>query len=602
MQESSRTTSRGRWPYVLVVAAGLLAVFVLPWYVPVPGPPSLSDSYMAGFNNRVAQLAVIAMAGGLALMAWRRRSRSSTPRQGVWLAGAVADARVDTRAANAVYALAAASAFVFSWLAIPTYFYGEKGYFLDRMAYVAAGYSPYRDFEFPYGPLFLYLASWSRSLFRLLGLSASASYLIVYIPLFLVGFVVLRFVVERVRLPRAWRTLLFVAIAAQAVINETMGLNYTLLRFATPVASVLLVHARFSVGIGTGRPPRWLRMVTLAFAVVALNLAISPELGIAVFLALAVYLVVVARDERRESLAALAAYAAAPLALLMLLPRDWLTSLLTFAGGGLDLLVLPGPPMLVYLAGVALVAAWIPRLLDAPRPDAAATLAIATLAIVLVPVALGRADAGHVMWNSVPLVLLAAAATARISRAAFRAYLTTFAAVYLLAHALHFGALYGGTLPRPEPAVLSPLTADQRRALDAYPALAAPYGFVDETGFYLADTGALLSSYYARLPVDDAGVEVWRSYMDRAPFAIVPADLFPDIPDPTNETLWQQRSVGELNWQLTMFPMTLRARNELPNVPLLMDRYLRANYERAGAVRDYLILKRTTPLSAAVGR
>ena len=40
--------------YAAVVAAGYLGVFVLPWHSPLPASPAISDSYMLGFDNRLA--------------------------------------------------------------------------------------------------------------------------------------------------------------------------------------------------------------------------------------------------------------------------------------------------------------------------------------------------------------------------------------------------------------------------------------------------------------------------------------------------------------------------------------------------------------------
>jgi hypothetical protein len=590
--------ARALWPYALIVALGLLGVFALPWYVPVTGPPNISDSYIAGFNNHVAQTALIVMAAALAILAWRQR-RPTGSHTRVWLTEVPADERVDRRAVAVVYGAAAVSALVWCWSALQTFQYGEKGYFLDRMAYVAAGYVPYRDFEFPYGPLLIYIPAWTRQLLRHVGVSPSGSYLIVYAALFMLGFVILRWAVDRLRIPRDWKVLLFLGIASLAVINEGLGLGFTLFRFATPVASVLFVHVRATSMLQSEKSHPWLRVAGLSLCAVLLNLAISPEMGVAVYIALGAYLITSIAEKRGEPLASIALYVAAPLSLL-LLRINWFTSIVEFGRGGNDLLILPGPPMLIYFATVVIVAVFLPRLLAAPRPDAAATTAVGALALVLAPAALGRADVAHLTWNSIALMMLAAAATARVSKVAFRTYLAATVAVYLTAHAIGFSVSYQH-LPHTEQFAALPLSAQDARTLDSMPGVAAPYGFLDDVVFHLADKGNLLSSNFMRIPIDLAGVQKWETFLDHVPYALVPSNEFPETPDPSNDTPWQEWGAGWGDWGLAMFPMDFAAKNEPPNPPLLMDTYLRKNYERMGNLRGYVILRRTTPLAGSAG-
>ena len=60
-----------RVAYLAIGAAGACGIFVVPWFVPVRGAPVLSDSYMLGFANTAATLALWAASLLLVLVAAR---------------------------------------------------------------------------------------------------------------------------------------------------------------------------------------------------------------------------------------------------------------------------------------------------------------------------------------------------------------------------------------------------------------------------------------------------------------------------------------------------------------------------------------------------
>ena len=71
-----------RVAYIAIGAAGACGVFVVPWFVPVRGAPVLSDSYMLGFANTAATLALWAASLLLVLVARAAPRHSTADRAG----------------------------------------------------------------------------------------------------------------------------------------------------------------------------------------------------------------------------------------------------------------------------------------------------------------------------------------------------------------------------------------------------------------------------------------------------------------------------------------------------------------------------------------
>src|SRR5437773_12423737 len=59
--------------YACVIAASYGFVFIVPWHSPLKAAPTISDSYMLGFDNRLAMAGVLACFAALLALGWRRR-------------------------------------------------------------------------------------------------------------------------------------------------------------------------------------------------------------------------------------------------------------------------------------------------------------------------------------------------------------------------------------------------------------------------------------------------------------------------------------------------------------------------------------------------
>ena len=145
--------------FFLVVAAAV--VFWLPWFVPLQTAVK-SESYSLGFNNRIAVLGLVAciVLHGICLLL-----RAGPHFRGTncleWLSSKkslfVHQRGAQLGVAVLIIVTLAELCFLFWWnhvVAAP--YWSESGYFLSRIDLLALGFTPYKDFQFLYGPALLY--------------------------------------------------------------------------------------------------------------------------------------------------------------------------------------------------------------------------------------------------------------------------------------------------------------------------------------------------------------------------------------------------------------------------------------------------------------
>ncbi|MGE5785536.1 MAG: hypothetical protein ACM3ZE_13135, partial [Myxococcales bacterium] len=211
-------------------------------------------------------------------------------------------------------------------------------------------------------------------------------------------------VLRALRVPPKYRWLVLLCTVLPWT-TLTLGLNYVPLRFTAVPACIVVLHVNAA---------RLARATATAALAGAFCLGVSPEMGLAMGLAIGAYAGVLAlnRDLRRAFTLGLAA-AAGPLLYLVFAPK-YLWSLGAFARGYNNLPVYANFHNLLF---VAVCLATLPPLLFAAwqsRRDQRAPLAAALCVAggCLIGPALGRCDPGHVIINSIIPVSLAFAASA----------------------------------------------------------------------------------------------------------------------------------------------------------------------------------------------
>jgi hypothetical protein len=397
---SKPATSQTRLTFgAIITALTIYTVFILPFHFP-PHIPVRSEAYAAGFSNKVAEIAAALLS--LMVLAYTLRfTRTKPPEENTklsrtWLYAAVTTAVLIT--------LALGTAVVRS-----QNYFGESEYFVTQLQTGLLLHQPlYTGVQFAYGPA---LYGWAALCIRALapfGIGLYTAYVTALVLMQAVGFALFFCVVNALPIPRSLRAFTYAALAFGSL-SPTLGLNYSLFRFAAPMAAMLLLT----------RQKKLLHATIISTLAVIASFAISSEIGIASIGGVIAYATFRAwLSGLRWAALALAAFAGTALFTALMGPAYFLT--LRNAGtGGFDLLLTPEPRTLFYLITViALAPIAVARHTAAVRQTAAtrrdsSTLATTGLLVALygltlglIPVALGRCDAIHEYFFGLPATIL----------------------------------------------------------------------------------------------------------------------------------------------------------------------------------------------------
>lgn len=397
------------------------AVFLLPYLFP---PSSgISISTMAGFSNRVAQIALLL--GGLLFALWtggwglrlaERESPTLSPLR--WCVPA---------AATLVVVLLCAA--IWSW-ASNMGPWDEGIYFMDRFSNQLAGGRVYHDFTFDYGPLLYFPAWWLAALIHR---PVGHGYYLFWTIEWVAGTLLMWVVVSALRARTIDRVLaftIFTLVWLTSVIDQ--GAQYTPLRFIITSACALGVYRLWR------RPVRLARLTAMSAAGLcyAALLLYSPEQGIGFAVATVLFFVICVR---RDTLLPVAAFSVFCVVVFVIAAKlHLLESIFTFAGGSYNLPVLPGPQNLILVAMLLAITCMVIQSFrsgEESRPE----LYLIALALVAVPAAFGRADPGHIFINSMPalLVLTLALLQRRVLRGVVACAWCVYIVAAFLTHTRH---------------------------------------------------------------------------------------------------------------------------------------------------------------------
>jgi len=390
MRSPTSAAPRRTWiacAVVCIVAA--LAVFLLPLHVPVEFQPTVSASYIAGFNNRAASLVAAAIGGCVLLWAWSRS-------RGEKVDAETTRDRISLRFAALVIALTCIFFALTGWMVAASHlrYLADAGYFIEQMSsHAEYGGALYTQLEFAYGPLLFYPTvllhavlhcGWIAAYFLTLAVDQS------------VGLALLAYVLNELPIRGRDRRLGFVLLAIGAL-NPIFGLSYTFLRFITAFSILLFATRQQSLS----------RTMFVLVAGEVLLLGISPEQGFAFLIGTVAFAALQAWRNGARWLLAAAAPALGAGVFLLLAGRPYLYMLHSFAKGALSLPVAPYPHILIFLFAVVwLIPFTIGRSLASGEPMSVRMAACYALGVGMLPAALGRCDPLHVFFNGAGLLVL----------------------------------------------------------------------------------------------------------------------------------------------------------------------------------------------------
>jgi hypothetical protein len=389
-------THRGREIlfFTTVCLLTCFGVFVLPFLLPPPPLAGVSVANAAGFNNKVAAVATAFCATAVFLFSVWKRSPVPPPEEpvrpqrtigwGIWLTAAL---------------VVGAIAGFLGWMVKISGLRhgGDAGYFVNQISsYTLDHRQLYTEIEFPYGPLLFYPPALLHSMLAGWHVSVQTCFFVVLVMVQVVGILLLGYVVNFLPMSRGWKILAlccFVPFTLQPV----LALNYTVFRFIVPTACLIFCARRNDAWLAAG----------LCGLGTMLTLGVSPEIGFAFGAGAVAFALLQVRLRGRAWWAVAAMVPVAAAVFLLLVGRSYLRMLGLFAGGVFNFIVEPLPFVLIFL----LAAVWlVPRMLAAEfrRDEQQATVlgACFVVSMALLPVAFGRADAGHVIFNGIGIFLL----------------------------------------------------------------------------------------------------------------------------------------------------------------------------------------------------
>lgn len=564
-----------------VVAALSAITFGLPWLIPTSGLARYSLSGRVGYNNRVAMVgAVLFFAAGLA-WAWLNSAKKNG-----WATRVRDFVRADSAGKGKsvpvwlVAAMAAGSAIFVAAVALAQRNYptgDDIVYFVDRLLYLINGNVPYTQFEFSYGPLFLYPQLLVYRLGAPMGMSPYDAYYICLALNRMLGVAILAFVLNRLSMSKGLRIGMFLVVGLFALWQPSMGLNYGIVRFIMPLASVIVVWQ-----VAEKKPGPWPTALA-ALGLVILNLAVSPEMGIALLLGI---------------------LATSFIAAIMSEKRYWATfiTLLTLVGGGVVVLlqhstfleflsgsghmpVMPTPPALLYILGLGVLGCGAGALVrDGKWKQSLLVMSWTVISLVLVVPSLGRADFGHIFWNGLGVLLAAPAVLAQVRLREAWIYTVSLGAVFLavmFTYAQTFYMPYIWRADAGEP--YKPPVAEIEKAIALPGHFAANDLLLGDEAIALAKAKKLLPLYGK---VDVKSLEKRRDEVYILLRGSAYQSLFGGNQAPAPEPV----ASGAMDRVLLMMPVDLPFRN--PGAPTTATDSIKKSWQPVAPVGSYVMLER----------
>jgi hypothetical protein len=393
----------------LILLTTCFCVFVLPYLFPPAPVEGISEANVEGFNNRIAVVAAALLSLSVLAIQFVRKPTSQTlppdltddkrPLPG-WLVVAVV-----------AFITVALGYFCFLVVRSRMRFTVDAFYLIQQIdMYSEFGRKLYDQIEFPYGPLLFYSPVVMQHLLSPLHASLTAAYFTTFVLAQAIGLLLGAWLVNSLPMLRRWRILFFVVLAICAL-QLGLGLNYSLLRFlVAPCCIVLLGRMR----------TQWQLALALA-ATQLLCLAVSPEMGFALFLAGSCFTCWKARPIGGEWnprwLLCILALPCGIALFLCVVGSGYVLMLGLFSRGLMNFSV----PPLLYIFFFLFCFIWVVPTDLAERirsmdPNTPTMLGLYALSIALLPVAFGRADTGHVYFNELTLYALSYAALTSLAK------------------------------------------------------------------------------------------------------------------------------------------------------------------------------------------
>ncbi len=411
-----------------------LSVFVLPFYIP-RRIPAVSASYDYQFNNTVSVISLCLSLFIGSIFFYKYYSKKIQLLQ------------VEKLFADYIYnELSIKNAFILFfihsfpilclYLLDANYGYSEGNYFLMRIDRLSLGQEPYKDFEYAYGVLLIYLPKIITDLFHFP--SSVAGYYISLTLLNTFGIYFLYYVINSFNVDKRKKRIIFFSIGL-ACIPLSLGMNYILVRFITPVASIIVL-SRIIGKLENGSVKNCIFIALAAVAASLLNFIISIEVGLAVLLSILGYLFFsLILNKKIFHLITLVVCGILITSILLFLGSNFGLIIKVFASGGNNWVVIPSPSIVLFLVSF-LIVNFIFCASIIKKNISFLTFTLLIFNIIMLAGALGRCDPGHIFWYGISSFIVMWMLMAFINNKYFKIYTGAFILIFVIG--MNFFGMY----------------------------------------------------------------------------------------------------------------------------------------------------------------
>lgn len=412
MNRNARTIDRRL--FLAYILGSLVVILYIPYLIPVP--PSGSDSYLFGYNNRagIVFLLLAVTVGAIFTKGVGFPFRTAARSQTVGTKTLVISLLAMLPGCIGMYVLAGRLGG-----------FGESAYGIDRAWLWSQGKTPYVDFEWPFGLSFLF---GPLALKRLFSIDLFAAYYLFWVCCYLLGIFLLFSVVNLIDYPSdSKRTIFLLLYGAGFFSFICMGVQYTFLRYSCPLFFVLIVHKIFK-----GTSSRSLLVATLASVLFTIVLLlISPETAIAhAFACACIFLFGASIRDWKWFATFLLMLAGLGVTFGVASKFHILDTVKSSGGGSESFPITFAPHILLFFAALFLCACYIIQRFAEHRLDDN-TLGLIAYSIPMTAAALARCDPGHVLCNEYG-VFLASMFYVSNHKAAWKWYKVAFAIALII--------------------------------------------------------------------------------------------------------------------------------------------------------------------------
>ncbi|MDR2410631.1 MAG: hypothetical protein LBE13_21315 [Bacteroidales bacterium] len=382
---------------IVFIFISLICLFALPYLVP-SNQVAISASYDYGFNNSAGMLllALFSVIIIVVLLFYNKKNRLNVY---------IFVDNFQEVVLNKIFLITASLTVMgcgILWVILGRDSYGiiESGYFIPHIYDISWGKAIYRDFNFAYGPLLLYIPYFIYKLFSFLGISISDGYIIALMVNQLLGLYFLFYVLTFFNFSGKEKDRIFILIAVLSFPFST-GLNYTLFRFISPFfCFILLRQIERDVRVNQ------FLYLFLSSVLPMIILLISPELGLSFYFTFFVYMFITAVITKRKYYFLQIGVLFFSLILLAYLLPDMFKQITGFLSGGLNWPFVPSLLLMFFFIVVFVVSAGVGVCIGNVKANLF-SLSFVLLAFSLIPGALGRCDPGHVFFYGLFIFIIA---------------------------------------------------------------------------------------------------------------------------------------------------------------------------------------------------